>query len=172
MKEEHLPIYGVGPFCVTSMLLLFVGGVLLHYFGYLDSGKIERFSILMFIVGIIFIMLGIWIWVQAVIVTKIDRAILKNQLVTTGIYAWVRNPIYTGIAMALTGVSFLFSNIWLILLAPLFWLDITILMKNTEEKWLITKYGDVYLDYCKRVNRCIPWIPKNRKINREFLGKN
>ncbi|WP_461813083.1 methyltransferase family protein [Faecalimonas sp.] len=163
MKEEHLPIYGVGPFCVASMLLLFVGGVLLHCFGYLDSGKIERFSILMFIIGIIFIMLGIGIWIQAVIITKIERAIINNQLVTTGIYAWVRNPIYTAIAMTLIGVALLFTNLWLVLLAPLFWLDITILMKNTEEKWLLTQYGEVYLDYCQRVNRCIPWIPKIKK---------
>ena len=36
----------------------------------------------------------------------------------------------------------------------------TIFLKNTEEKWLSELYGQEYLDYCKRVNRCIPWSPK------------
>lgn len=160
MEREHLPIYGIGPFCAVSMLLLFIVGVLLHWFGYLDSGKVEGLKIPMFIAGVILIVIAIWMWVQAVIITKIEWAILENQLVTTGIYAWVRNPIYTAIAMGLTGVALLCTNLWLILLAPLFWLDITILIKNTEEKWLITQYGEVYLDYCKRVNRCIPWFPR------------
>ena len=33
-------------------------------------------------------------------------------------------------------------------------------LKNTEEKWLSELYGQEYLDYCKKVNRCIPWFPK------------
>ena len=36
----------------------------------------------------------------------------------------------------------------------------TIFLKNTEEKWLSELYGQEYLDYCKKVNRCIPWFPK------------
>lgn len=38
----------------------------------------------------------------------------------------------------------------------------TVLMKNTEEKWLYALYGQEYLDYCKRVNRCIPWPKRQR----------
>ena len=34
------------------------------------------------------------------------------------------------------------------------------LLKNTEEKWLEELYGQEYIDYCKKVNRCIPWFPK------------
>ncbi len=35
-------------------------------------------------------------------------------------------------------------------------------MKNTEEKWLLELYGIEYANYCKRVNRCIPWFSKNK----------
>ena len=28
-----------------------------------------------------------------------------------------------------------------------------------EEKWLRDMYGKEYEDYCKRVNRCWPWLP-------------
>ncbi len=160
MKKEHLPIYGVGPFCGVSMLLFFIVGILMEIFGYLRSGKVEILRIPFFIIGIILIVLAVWIWIQAVLVIKIDRAILDNQLVTSGVYSWVRNPIYTAIAMALTGASLLFGNLWLLFLPLIFWLDITVLMKATEEKWLTARYGQAYLDYCKKVNRCIPWIPK------------
>lgn len=35
----------------------------------------------------------------------------------------------------------------------------TVLMKNTEEKWLSKRYGSEYEAYCRRVNRCIQGIP-------------
>lgn len=35
----------------------------------------------------------------------------------------------------------------------------TVLMKNTEEKWLSERYGSEYEAYCRRVNRCIQGIP-------------
>lgn len=160
MQKRHLPIYGVGPLCGGSMLLLFVIGVLLRHFGHLESGRIESLRIPFFIIGLLLIALAGWIWIQAVLITRIDRAILENQLVTTGVYSWVRNPIYTAIAMALTGGVLLLGNLWLLLLPPIFWLDITVLMKTTEEKWLAAYYGEEYLHYCKQVNRCIPWHPK------------
>ena len=33
-------------------------------------------------------------------------------------------------------------------------------MKNTEEKWLTEHFGKEYINYCKRVNRAIPWFAK------------
>ena len=35
---------------------------------------------------------------------------------------------------------------------------LTILMKETEEKWLLEKFGDDYEKYCKKANRIIPWF--------------
>ena len=37
---------------------------------------------------------------------------------------------------------------------------LTIVLKNTEEKWLLDLYGEEYARYKKHVNRCIPWFPK------------
>lgn len=162
MQKKHLPVFGVGPLCGASMVLFFVIGVLLHHFGFLASGRIEILRLPLVVLGVAGMAFGVWIWVQAVLVTRINRAILENQLVTTGVYSWVRNPIYTAIAMVLTGAALLFGNLWLLFLPLIFWLDITVLMKATEEKWLADHYGKAYLDYCKRVNRCIPWFPKHK----------
>jgi hypothetical protein len=39
-----------------------------------------------------------------------------------------------------------------------------IVLKKTEEKWLYKMYGEEYLDYCKRVNRCIPWFKASKTL--------
>ena len=44
------------------------------------------------------------------------------------------------------------------LLPILFYILLTILIKNTEEKWLLDKFGADYIEYCKHVNRVIPWF--------------
>ena len=44
------------------------------------------------------------------------------------------------------------------------WLIMTIVLKNTEEKWLLDLYGKEYAKYKKQVNRCIPWIPGKRDM--------
>ena len=159
-KKEHLPVYGVGPVCVWVMVLLLIGGVTLRCLGILDSGAVPQLRWGFRLAGAALIGLGVLIWVRAVIVERVGDSILRNELVVTGVYAWVRNPIYSAIAIALTGVALLFYNLWLLILPVLYWLDITVLMKCTEEKWLLALYGRPYRDYCRRVNRCIPWFPK------------
>ena len=159
-KKDHLPVYGVGPVCVYLMVGLLIGGIVLRQLGLLESGAVPGLRWLFWLLGAALIGLGVLIWVRAVIVDRVGDSILKNELVTTDVYAWVRNPIYSAIAMALTGIGLLFCNLWLLLLPVLYWLDITVLMKCTEEKWLRALYGQAYEDYCRRVNRCIPWFPK------------
>ena len=47
-------------------------------------------------------------------------------------------------------------NVWLLLLIPIQWVILTVLIRNTEEKWLYEIHGEAYKEYCERVNR---WIP-------------
>ena len=161
-KDGHLPVYGVGPVCVYLMVGLLIGGLVLHFCGLLDSGLVTRpwLRILLRVAGGALIAFGVYMWIRAVITQKIGDSILQNHLTTDGVYAWVRNPIYSAIAMALTGIALLACNLWLLVLPVLFWLDITLMMKLTEEKWLLDMYGEEYRAYCRRVNRCIPRFPK------------
>ena len=161
-QKKHLPMYGTGPLCVALMIIQFLIILFLDYKKLLVSGEIENFKALFLITGIILICLGIYMWIHAVIISKIDTSIIENHLLTSGIYAWVRNPIYSAFAIALTGISLLFANLWYLILPPLFWLTITVIMKLSEEKWLLNAFGNEYVEYCKNVNRCIPWFPKNK----------
>ncbi|MBQ8996005.1 MAG: isoprenylcysteine carboxylmethyltransferase family protein, partial [Oscillospiraceae bacterium] len=76
-----------------------------------------------------------------------------------GAYAWVRNPIYSAFMILCTGVILILGNLYFLILPLIFWIFMTILMKHTEEVWLKDLYGKEYEDYCKRVNRCWPWLP-------------
>ena len=92
--------------------------------------------------------------------SDMDASITENRLVTCGIYAWVRNPMYSGWWMLFAGICFQWHNAWALLTIPVNWVILTVSLKLTEEKWLLNLYRQDYADYTKRVNRCIPWPPR------------
>ncbi|CEM63026.1 isoprenylcysteine carboxylmethyltransferase family protein [Treponema phagedenis] len=157
MQKNHLPLLGVGPLYVISIILITAAGGLFTCLGIIAGGKIPLI-VPCVIAGICFIGIGIALWIAAVFFSKIDANIIANKLVTDGVYRIVRNPIYSAFLFVCTGVLLLFCNWYLLLLPPIFFLYLTLLMKYTEEKWLLQQYGEEYQDYCKRVNRCIPSV--------------
>lgn len=162
-EKGHLPIYGVGPFYGISVIFLTVAGIIISVLGLLNSGIIHNTILVM-----VFITLGVLVIIGGFIVWKfaalgkgnIDEYIESNTLCTTGIYRIVRNPCYSGIVMMCTGLLLIVHNLWLLILPFIFWIVMTIMLINSEEKWLKDLYGQEYIDYCKKVNRCIPWFPK------------
>jgi len=89
-----------------------------------------------------------------------DASIAENRLQTGGIYAWVRNPMYSGWWMLFAGICLQWHNAWSLVTVPVNWAILTVTLKLTEEKWLLDLYGQDYANYLKRVNRCIPWFPR------------
>lgn len=162
-KYEHLPIFGIGPIYVISILFPTLVAVILGNLPVFSSGKLQILRIPFVIIGALLIILSAFIWIQAVIISKLDENIKKNHLVTSGIYAWVRNPIYSAFMILCTGVLLVAGNVWFFILPFIYLWLLTVLLKHTEEKWLLDRYGDAYVEYCKKVNRCLPWIPKKSK---------
>ncbi len=81
---------------------------------------------------------------------RVDRAL---TLVTTGVYARTRNPMYAALALLLTAWA-----AWLGLLAPflgpvLFVLYITRFQILPEERALMARFGDDYARYKSAVRR-------------------
>lgn len=157
-NKEHLPIYGIGPIYGFVIIVLTVVGIIMSCLEITNSGKLIENKITFWIIGILILAYGFSIWFRGAF--KIDKYITSNQLCTVGIYAIVRNPCYSGIMLMCTGVIFIANNVFLLILPFLYWIFMTVLMKNTEEKWLYNLYGQEYLDYCKKVNRCIPWVKR------------
>jgi protein-S-isoprenylcysteine O-methyltransferase Ste14 len=75
-----------------------------------------------------------------------------DKLVTTGVFAFSRNPIYVAFGFVLLGQFLVFSN-WLLLvyLVGGIWLLHRQVLR--EEKYMMSHYGQQYADYCARVRR-------------------
>ena len=161
MKEKsHLPLLGVGPVIIAVQFLITVLGIILSYCGYFNSGKIELLNIPLKIIGVILILFGFYLNFSAKRKSKLFQMIAENKLITTGVYSIVRNPVYSAVLLACTGAICIANNLFLFFIPVICWIYMTVFLKLTEEKWLTDLYGQEYIEYCKKVNRCIPWFPK------------
>lgn len=75
-----------------------------------------------------------------------------DQLITSGIFAFSRNPIYVAFAIILVGQFLIFPN-WILLIytAGAVWLFHRQVLR--EEAFLKQHYGQIYADYCQGVRR-------------------
>jgi protein-S-isoprenylcysteine O-methyltransferase Ste14 len=95
------------------------------------------------------------------LVSKSHKAVLEQihdppELVDSGVYAWVRHPMYLGILLFC--LAFLFISISLASLV--IWLGFFIFydrMATYEERSLIELLGEQYAAYQKRVSK---WLPR------------
>jgi protein-S-isoprenylcysteine O-methyltransferase Ste14 len=79
---------------------------------------------------------------------------VKQELITTGAFAFSRNPMYVAFALVLWGQFLIFPN-WILLvyiIAATWLFNRQVLL---EEDFLKQHYGAAYADYCKRVRRYI-----------------
>ncbi len=78
-----------------------------------------------------------------------------TTLVTSGVYAVTRNPIYLSMMLLVTGLGVTLDNIWLIALAAVFQQIIRWGVIAREEKYLEAKFGEDYREFKERTRR---WI--------------
>lgn len=75
-----------------------------------------------------------------------------DKLITSGVFAISRNPIYVAFAFILLGQFLIFSNwILLVYIGAAIWLFHRQVLR--EEDYLKQHYGNEYLEYCDRVSR-------------------
>jgi protein-S-isoprenylcysteine O-methyltransferase Ste14 len=83
------------------------------------------------------------------------------KLITTGLYAYVRNPMILGLFIFMLGLGVLLGSLPLIFIfTPLFIVINVIYIKAIEEKEMEKKFGREYLEYKKRVPMFFPWFKK------------
>ena len=161
MKTKHLPILGIGPMYVITIILMTVISIILSTTRMIPIITFTNIRWIFVLIGILCFIIGITLWLKAVIIDRLDAHIIKNELVTTGVYAYVRNPVYSAFMFVCTGFLLIYGNLVLLVLPIIYWGFMTVLMKLTEEKWLENLYGKEYIQYRQRVNRCIPWKGKS-----------
>lgn len=81
-----------------------------------------------------------------------------TALVTSGLFAWVRNPIFTFIGLSLLGLVLLVPNALSMIGAGLALLGIELQVRAVEEPYLERTHGDVYKAYASHVGRFVPGL--------------
>jgi len=77
-----------------------------------------------------------------------------DKLVTTGIFAFSRNPIYAGFALVLIGQFLIFPN-WVLLIYLVAGVCLFHRQVLREEAFLRAHYGEEFVEYSNRVRRYV-----------------
>mgnify|MGYP003384840962 CR=1 FL=1 len=117
------------------------------------------------ILGYALVLLGIGIFFQGW--RQVHRARQQNQLVTDGLYRFVRHPQYTGLFIALFGEGVVhWPTLFSVGLFPLIVFAYMMLARK-EEQHVLAEFGDEYRAYQQRVPKFIP----ARKNWRQFYDQ-
>jgi len=86
-----------------------------------------------------------------------------DELIVSGPYAWVRNPMLTGVFAALAGLGLLLHSVGIAFI----WTPVYALVHMAELKWveepeLARRFGSAYADYRARVPMFIPRLRRYR----------
>lgn len=87
--------------------------------------------------------------------TPLDVRKPTRRLVTTGVFALSRNPIYLGMVLLCLGIALVAGSLWLLLLTLAFAYVLEKGVIAQEETYLEAKFGEIYRRYKTRVRR---WI--------------
>ena len=77
----------------------------------------------------------------------------------TGLYRYVRNPMYAGVLILLLGEALMFQSVALVIYTFCWFVFVHLNVILWEERLLRHKFGDSYSRYCGSVRR---WIPGRR----------
>ena len=77
----------------------------------------------------------------------------SSRLVTTGAYRFSRNPMYLGFALLTVAAGLMLETWWPVLLLPAAIALLQVVVIAREEQYLARRFGQEYIDYCRRVRR-------------------
>ena len=96
---------------------------------------------------------GIWISIRAAMEAGDISIESPTKLLTTGLYARSRNPMYVGWTLLYLGIALTANSVWIIALLPAAIVFTHLVDIRREERSLMAEFGDQYLEYKKRVHR-------------------
>ncbi len=82
----------------------------------------------------------------------------RTELVTTGIYSLVRNPIFTGMGLFGLGLVLVWPNFASVMSLVLLVIGVELQVRFVEEPYLRSVHGDAWTDWASRVGRFVPFV--------------
>jgi protein-S-isoprenylcysteine O-methyltransferase Ste14 len=82
-----------------------------------------------------------------------------RHLIVTGLYRYVRNPMYVAVAITIVGQGLVFGNVALVEYGGFVWMLFHVFVLVYEEPTLRASFGPEYRVFCDEVPR---WIPRLR----------
>ncbi len=121
----------------------------------------------LFRLGILCIGLGevLRLWASGYIKTYRGPMEEVGELVTSGPYAYVRNPLYLANGLIGLGIAFLSGVLWTLVLFGGIFVVLYGPIVQAEEAFLEEKFGEAYREYARCVSRFFPRLtpyPKRR----------
>ncbi len=150
-----------------STALATAGLWLIHPLAIYDFAKQKSLTML-FLESVSVIIAGVLLLLAIVLVHHatrtlgkfFDRLVLKDdhELITKGIYAVVRHPVYLSYCLLFSGTAVLMQSLYALIL---FWLACAIVFGNhirVEEAMMEQRFGSTFREYCARTKKLIPFI--------------
>ncbi len=152
--EKRLSRFGIGPRMLSSAVAYgLVAGAATYAWPDVCLLRWPPYAVFA-TVGWILLAMGVAMWLTAVISAM--RAYNRDELVTSGIFAVVRHPVYSSaIVLTLPGIALL-TRSWPLFLTPLVAYAVFKLLIHREDEYLERRFGQAYLDYRARVNEVVP----------------
>jgi protein-S-isoprenylcysteine O-methyltransferase Ste14 len=120
------------------------------------------------VAGVLFLTAGAWLcgWCVVRFLRARGTPVPLNppdELIVSGPYAWVRNPMLTGVFGVLLGLGLLLHSVGIALIwTPAYALVHMVELKRVEEPELARRFGAAYTNYRARVPMFIPRLRRYR----------
>jgi protein-S-isoprenylcysteine O-methyltransferase Ste14 len=110
------------------------------------------------VIGAFLIVVGAGLAIPAVLEfrsagTHVEPWKPSQALVTGGIFILLRNPMYVGVILGLSGLAILLASDWMLVMTIVFVPVIHFGVVKREERYLAAKFGEPYRRYMETVPR-------------------
>lgn len=165
--QSYFPYYRIG-YNLFSVLLF---AALVYYQFSLSQALVVSKSIVLEVLGAIVFLLGVivlnvafssfnkreFIGLEQLDEIKQPTVIVEKKLVRTGLYGYVRHPLYFGVILMLLGAVLFLPNapMLLFVIVSLVYLPIGVTL---EERKLVAEFGAQYQTYQREVKMLFPFV--------------
>lgn len=163
-KDNYRARYGVLAYSVAARRFILPGLAIIFAvvarIGYMPGPPIPKlwWYPALPVLGWLLVAIGACLWLRSLLTFGVDNLTMlyvyfpeQGRLVDHGIYRILRHPVYAAVQRVALGLALLNGNWFALTCAAFFALGLWGWVRLVEEKDLIARFGDSYLDYRKRV---------------------